>query len=125
VRLLPNQVFKINKRWQLGNSPVALRVNYECPLDRLGNPFHAPARLMIRSGPDLLHAAAVAARSVDLGSWRTLHFMHLCHFVLWMILYRHKPDAEIAQRPSIALLLVARPWNNCCMFRLRRAAAGT
>ncbi len=48
VRLLPNQVFKINKRWQLGNSPVALRVNYECPLNKLDDPFRAPARLMIR-----------------------------------------------------------------------------
>lgn len=50
VRLLPHQVLKINKRWQLGNSPVALRVNYECPLDNLANPFAAPSRLMVRWG---------------------------------------------------------------------------
>lgn len=48
IRLLPNQALKVNKRWQLGNSPVALRVNYECPLDNLANPFAAPARLMVR-----------------------------------------------------------------------------
>jgi hypothetical protein len=48
VRLLPRQVLKINKRWQLGASPVALRVNYECPLDNLANPLAAPSRLMVR-----------------------------------------------------------------------------
>ena len=48
VRLLPHQVFKVNKRWQLGASPVALRVNYECPLDNLANPLAAPAKLMVR-----------------------------------------------------------------------------
>ena len=50
VRLLPRQVLKINKRWQLGASPVALRVNYECPLDNLANPLAAPSRLMVRWG---------------------------------------------------------------------------
>ncbi|CAL5219937.1 g1869 [Coccomyxa viridis] len=48
IRALPNQIVKVNKRWQLGNSPVALRVNYECPLDNLANPLRAPARLMVR-----------------------------------------------------------------------------
>ena len=48
IRLLPYQALKINKRWQLGNSPVALRVNYECPLDNLASPFAAPSRLMVR-----------------------------------------------------------------------------
>ncbi|CAL8467963.1 g7501 [Coccomyxa elongata] len=48
LRVLPNQVLKVNKRWQLGNSPVALRVNYECPLDNLSNPFQSPSRLMVR-----------------------------------------------------------------------------
>ena len=48
VRLLPHQVLKVNKRWQLGASPVALRVNYECPLDNLANPLAAPAKLMVR-----------------------------------------------------------------------------
>ncbi len=50
IRALPNQIVKVNKRWQLGNSPVALRVNYECPLDNLSNPLRAPARLMVRCG---------------------------------------------------------------------------
>ena len=50
IRALPNQIVKVNKRWQLGNSPVALRVNYECPLDNLANPLRAPARLMVRWG---------------------------------------------------------------------------
>lgn len=50
IRALPNQIVKVNKRWQLGNSPVALRVNYECPLDNLANPLRAPARLMVRCG---------------------------------------------------------------------------
>ena len=51
IRALPNQIVKVNKRWQLGNSPVALRVNYECPLDNLANPLRAPARLMVRWAP--------------------------------------------------------------------------
>ncbi len=50
LRVLPNQVLKVNKRWQLGNSPVALRVNYECPFDNLSNPFQSPSRLMVRYG---------------------------------------------------------------------------
>lgn len=48
IRALPNQIVKVNKRWQLGNSPVALRVNYECPWENLSNPLRAPARLMVR-----------------------------------------------------------------------------
>ena len=48
IRALPNQIVKVNKRWQLGNSPVALRVNYECPWEDLANPLRAPARLMVR-----------------------------------------------------------------------------
>ena len=50
IRALPTQIVKVNKRWQLGNSPVALQVNYECPLDNLSNPLRAPARLMVRCG---------------------------------------------------------------------------
>ena len=70
IRALPNQIVKVNKRWQLGNSPVALRVNYECPLDNLSNPLRAPARLMVRYGS------------------LTCAFLHRLHLVLLQLQHR-------------------------------------
>ena len=65
VRLLPHQVLKVNKRWQLGASPVALRVNYECPLDNLGNPLASPAKLMVR-WVDVRAAISLQSRCMSL-----------------------------------------------------------
>lgn len=39
---------KLHKRFPLGNSGLALRVVYDCPLEELDNFTRPPARLLVR-----------------------------------------------------------------------------
>lgn len=48
LQLLPEPMFKIQKRFRLGLSPVGVRVNYELPLAGAQNLWAPPARLMVR-----------------------------------------------------------------------------
>ncbi len=42
---------KVQKRWRLGDTPVSLRLRYECPLEEVGRFYEPPARLLLRCGP--------------------------------------------------------------------------
>ena len=48
VQLLPEPMFKIQKRIRLGPSTMGVRVNYELPLSEAENLWAPPARLMLR-----------------------------------------------------------------------------
>jgi hypothetical protein len=48
MQFLPQPVLKLQKSLQLPNSPLSLRMRYECPLEALDDPFRPPARLMFR-----------------------------------------------------------------------------
>jgi hypothetical protein len=39
---------KVQKRWRLGDTPVSLRLRYECPLEEVGRFYEPPARLLLR-----------------------------------------------------------------------------
>ena len=42
-------MLKLHKRFPLGNTGLALRVAYDCPLEELDHAFEPPARLLVRS----------------------------------------------------------------------------
>ncbi len=42
-------MIKVQKRWRLGDTPVSLRLRYECPLEEVGRFYEPPARLLLRS----------------------------------------------------------------------------
>lgn len=48
LQLLPQPMFKIQKRLRLGPSTMGVRVNYELPLANAENLWAPPARLMLR-----------------------------------------------------------------------------
>jgi hypothetical protein len=48
VKFLPQPVLKLQKSLRLPNSPLSLRMRYECPLEALDDPFRPPARFMFR-----------------------------------------------------------------------------
>ena len=50
VQLSPVPAVKLQKSFQLGNTPVCLRVQYEVPLDGIDEPLKAPARFFLRWG---------------------------------------------------------------------------
>lgn len=85
LRVLPTQVLKVNKRWQLGNSPVALRVNYECPLDNLSNPFQSPSRLMVRYRRDSSLNRRVAAHTEEANAVLARATQPLCVWHLFVL----------------------------------------
>ncbi len=47
-------MLKLHKRFPLGNTGLALRVVYDCPLEELDHALENPARLLVRSV--LVHA---------------------------------------------------------------------
>ena len=48
LQLLPEPMFKIQKRIRLGPSTMGLRINYELPFIDAQNLWAPPARLMVR-----------------------------------------------------------------------------
>jgi len=42
-------MLKLHKRFPLGNTGLALRVVYDCPLEELDHALEPPARLLVRS----------------------------------------------------------------------------
>lgn len=48
AQLLPRPMVKVQKRWRLGDTPVSLRLRYECPLEEVGRFYEPPARLLLR-----------------------------------------------------------------------------
>ena len=53
---------KVQKRWRLGDTPVSLRLRYECPLEEVGRFYEPPARLLLRCArPNVTPNAVVHA----------------------------------------------------------------
>ncbi|DBB09333.1 TPA: hypothetical protein ACH3X3_007912 [Trebouxia sp. C0006] len=48
IKLLPRPMLKLHKRFPLGNTGLALRVVYDCPLEELDHALEPPARLLVR-----------------------------------------------------------------------------
>ena len=48
LQLLPRPMLKLHKRFPLGNTGLALRVVYDCPLEDLDRALEPPARLLVR-----------------------------------------------------------------------------
>lgn len=55
VQFLPQPVLKLQKSLRLPNSPLSLRMRYECPLEALDDPFRPPARFMFRCSTRCVH----------------------------------------------------------------------
>lgn len=47
-QFLPQPVLKLQKSVRLPNSPLSLRLRYECPLEALDDPLRPPARFLVR-----------------------------------------------------------------------------
>lgn len=51
IKALPEPVLRLQKRWRIGCSGLALRAAYELPLADAEHLFEPPARLLVRYGP--------------------------------------------------------------------------
>ena len=51
IKALPEPVLRLQKRWRIGRSGLALRAAYELPLADAEHIFEPPARLLVRYGP--------------------------------------------------------------------------
>lgn len=48
MQFMPQPVLKLQKSLRLPNSPLSLRLRYECPLEALDDPMRPPARFLVR-----------------------------------------------------------------------------
>ena len=59
IKALPEPVLRLQKRWRIGRSGLALRAAYELPLADAEHLFEPPARLLVRYGPPKLHCSHI------------------------------------------------------------------
>ena len=74
-------MLKLQKSLRLPNSPLSLRMRYECPLEALDDPFRPPARFMFRCWHALCSVATqpfVVCRTSAHGGI-TAYRIHIAH----------------------------------------------
>ena len=61
-------MLKLHKRFPLGNTGLALRVAYDCPLEELDHALEPPARLLVRSAVCLLKSWLLTSLVLEFAS---------------------------------------------------------
>jgi hypothetical protein len=110
AQLLPRPMVKVQKRWRLGDTPVSLRLRYECPLEEVGRFYEPPARLLLRCARPALLLSCARARAFG-AAWqdavRAGRKCSTCGRVLVMALPSAGPPEQPRQLRGLSQLRTA------------------